>query len=90
MKKTSLPVDVRRSKTPLLKLPNCLSDSAFWYDNINMNFIFPVDDSTSSQMVLEEASRICSQEFDIDHSTIQVETSSEKTAECIQCDEPAS
>lgn len=46
------------------------------------------DDSCSSQMALEEASRICSQEFDIQHSTIQVETSSEKTADCIQCDEP--
>ena len=48
-----------------------------------------LDDSCSSQMALEEASRICSQEFDIQHSTIQVETSSEKTAECIPCDDPA-
>ena len=47
-----------------------------------------LDDSCSSQTALEEASRICSQEFDIKHSTIQVETSSEKTAECIPCDEP--
>ncbi|CAH3022558.1 unnamed protein product [Porites evermanni] len=82
-------------KASLLEIPGVLAvhDLHVWSLTVGTTAIavhLVIDDSTSSQMVLEEASRICSQEFDIDHSTIQVETSSEKTAECIQCDEPTS
>ena len=47
------------------------------------------DDDYSSQSVLEEASSVCSQQFDIQHSTIQVERSSERTTECTsRCQDP--
>ncbi|CAH3143731.1 unnamed protein product [Pocillopora meandrina] len=80
-------------KASLLDIPGVLAvhDLHVWSLTVGTTAIavhLVIDDSCSSQAVLEEASRICSQEFDIQHSTIQVETSSEKTAECIQCDEP--
>lgn len=80
-------------KTSLHEIPGVLAvhDLHVWSLTVGTSSIavhLVIDDSCSSQMVLEEASRICSQEFDIQHSTIQVETSSEKTADCIQCDEP--
>ncbi|XP_068704975.1 proton-coupled zinc antiporter SLC30A2-like [Montipora foliosa] len=80
-------------KASLLEIPGVLAvhDLHVWSLTVGTTAIavhLVIDDSCSSQMALEEASRICSQEFDIQHSTIQVETSSEKTAECIQCEEP--
>ena len=42
----------------------------------------------SSQAILEEASKICTECFDIHHNTIQVETHGEKTTECSQCEDP--
>ncbi|KXJ09581.1 Zinc transporter 8 [Exaiptasia diaphana] len=47
-----------------------------------------VDDPSHSQRVLEEASTICSKEFDIQHSTIQIETHSEERESCKVCDDP--
>lgn len=80
-------------KESLLEIPGVLAvhDLHVWSLTVGTTAIavhLVIDDSCSSQMALEEASRICSQEFDIQHSTIQVETSSEKTAECLQCEEP--
>ncbi|XP_078383952.1 proton-coupled zinc antiporter SLC30A2-like [Oculina patagonica] len=83
----------RSLKESLLDIPGVLAvhDLHVWSLTVGTTAIavhLVIDDSCSSQTALEEASRICSQEFDIQHSTIQVETSSEKTAECVQCDEP--
>ncbi|XP_031553288.1 zinc transporter 2-like [Actinia tenebrosa] len=47
-----------------------------------------VADDSNSQKILEEASTLCSKQFDIKHSTIQIETHSDDRESCKVCDEP--